>query len=100
MAINHIDQVRKAMPQHFQDLDHLLPLDDYLVIETTEPEQINEENEDGEILNKLSDDDYNDPSSDLEEVLEEIDDFEPLEDPTPDELELFGGHPGGLLRPR
>ena len=87
MAINHIDQVRKAMPQHFKDLDNLLPMDDYLVIPTNEPRPINEENEAGENVNKLPDDDYYDPSSGLEEVLEDIDDFEPLGDPTPEELE-------------
>ena len=51
MAINHIDQ-KNAMPQHFKDLDHLLPMDDYLVIPTNEPGGIKKQNEGDEIFEK------------------------------------------------
>ena len=98
MAINHIDQIRNAMPQHFKDLDHLLPMDDYLVIPTNEPGDIKKQNEEDEIFEKRTEDEFQDPAGGLEEALDGIDEFEPLEDPTPEELEGFGGHPGGLTK--
>jgi len=98
MAINHIDQIRNAMPQHFMELDHLLPMDDYLVIPTNEPGDIKKQNEGDEIFEKRTEDEFQDPAGGLEEALDGIDEFEPLEDPTPEELEGFGGHPGGLTK--